>query len=121
MASVHIYGRTTSAWLTGCRGILALVLLVTMCGPVAQSDEDSYPPTATSRFIIGKVTHWERGPKIEHPVSAKIALAVGGVALTLGFQQSFVRFDRNRNRRLWPVVALNSTRSPPSNYAVRQS
>lgn len=106
--------REQPLWSTVHRKILPLILLVTMCAAVIAFSSADYLPGSGPRFVNGKVAHWERDLKSDYLADAKIALTVGGLALTADFRQAFVRFDRNRNRRLWPVVAADLTRSPPA-------
>jgi hypothetical protein len=102
--------------LLSLRQMLALILFVTLCSAVAELSSSGFLPGSGPRFVTGKVTHWERGPMSDCAIGPKIALAVGGFALTADFHRAFVRFDRNQNRRLWPVVASDLTRSPPASF-----
>lgn len=100
------------------RKTLASILLLALCAAIVETSSGSYLPGFGPRFVNSKVTYSDRGPKSDCFAAGKIALSVGRLALNADFRQTFVRLDRNRNRRLWPVIASGLTRSPPSSSSL---
>jgi hypothetical protein len=97
---------------------LIFAVLIAFCLSVATSDAAELRSNFLTRAAITKGFEAEKFSKAGYDETSSNTLALGNHLYSPRFKFNFVRVDRKQNLRLWPVVASDSTRSPPLLRAV---
>jgi hypothetical protein len=96
---------------------LSLIFLFSCLG-FAQPQLDDYAPGIKVRSTVTTISHPERQPKRDFAGSIQALITGQHSVFTAVFVQSFLRFDRKQNTRLWPFVSVGTTRAPPAEFSL---
>jgi hypothetical protein len=96
---------------------LSLIFLFSCLG-FAQPQLDDYAPGIKARSGETVIVQPERQPKRDFTSSIKAIITGQHRVFTAVFVQSFLRFDRKQNTRLWPFVSVGTTRAPPAEISL---
>jgi hypothetical protein len=84
----------------------------------AHPDLDDYVPGVKVTQSTTLVANPEKHPKRDLGHSIRVIVSSQRFTFTTVFINSFLKFDRKQNTRLWPLVTASATRAPPVAFSL---